>query len=85
MEAIPFKPGPQTAGTEVIDSFGVHWEVLKNIANATAQPREGAYYMRVKEEAPAETIMIAQFHEDDFWIETETNNGVITNKIRIKR
>lgn len=46
---IPFKPGPQIAGTVVIDSNGVSWKVLKNIANAQAQPKEGAYYSRVPE------------------------------------
>ncbi len=34
-------------GTEVIDSNGVHWTVLKDIGNAQAQPREGANYARV--------------------------------------
>lgn len=48
MEAIAFTQGPQIAGTEVIDSSDVHWMVLKNIANATAQPREGQYYKRVE-------------------------------------
>ena len=47
MEAIQFTPGAQVAGTEVIDLSGAHWTVLKNIGNALAQPREGAYYTRV--------------------------------------
>ena len=54
MEIIDFKAGAQVAGTIVRDMYGVLWTVLKNIANATAQPREGAYYTRYLEPvAPA--------------------------------
>lgn len=85
MEALPFKPGPQIAGTEVIDIYGIHWTVLKDISNALAQPREGAYYTRVIDAVPEVIDINAQLHEDDFYFETQTINGELINKLRIKR
>lgn len=46
MTIIDFKAGPQIAGTIVRDIYGGLWTVLKDIGNALAQPREGAYYTR---------------------------------------
>lgn len=93
MEWIDFQAGKQIEGTIVKDSYGAYWKVLKNITYATAQPREGQYYTRV----PAPEVVVAEplppveparyidLHPDDFKIEQTTVNGVVVERIRIKR
>lgn len=50
MEAREFKQESQVAGTEVIDSKGTHWKVLKDIpfmGYQLAEPIEGEFYAQV--------------------------------------
>lgn len=88
MATIPFKPGPQVAGDIVIDSAGTQWKVLKNIANATAQPREGAYYTKVADAPvvqPSAPVLQIDLDSRDFKIVETELNGVITRTIRVIR
>lgn len=86
MEANLFQAGPQTAGSEVIDSFGVHWTLLKNIGYATAQPREGQYYTRVvSPPEPAEEVITVELDIRDFWFEEVTVDGTSKLTLRIRR